>query len=135
MERTVFVEYEKKNDVILPERYIKALIDCNDDPEKICKDYGDASLFSFQEFVEAQEYLEMKKWCPDHVAIGNTGGGDVLVMKQLRNENTLLIIEAGALLPQYLEPPFCRVLPDFEDWLNRGCPIEDIDSLEQSGEI
>lgn len=48
MERTVFLKYEKENDVILPERYIKSLIDCDDDPEKICKDYGDVTLFSFQ---------------------------------------------------------------------------------------
>lgn len=130
MERTVFLKYEKENDVILPERYIKSLIDCDDDPEKICKDYGDVTLFSFQEFVEAQEYLEMKKWCPNYIVIGNTGSGDVLVMKQSKDENSLIITGAGNLLPQYFISPFCRFLPDFDDWLKRGCPIADIESLK-----
>ncbi len=46
-----FKQYAESHNVIIPQSYIDAMVSCDNDSEKICKDYGDINLFSLEEFV------------------------------------------------------------------------------------
>lgn len=127
MDRQTISDFEKENGIILPERYIQFLLDCDNQPEKICKDYLRIGLYAFDVFVEMQEDFEMKAYCPEYVAIGSGSGGEILVMEQKRDANTLIITEAGNLLSEYITPQHCAFFVDFFDgWVNRGCLAADI---------
>ncbi len=116
-----FKKYENDKKVIIPQNYIDMILSCDNEPEKICEDYGDVNLFSFEEFAEAQEYMDMSEFCPDYVAVGNTGGGQVLLMEQKKDSNSVIITGAGNLIPKYWDDTVCSYIDDFKSWAENGC--------------
>ncbi len=113
-------EYETSKKAIIPLSYVNALIACDNQPEQICVDYGEVNLFSVEEFIEAQEYLCIYEFCPEYLAIGNTSDGKVLLMKQDKNANQVIITGAGNLLPKYWDNVVCIYIDNFNEWLEKG---------------
>lgn len=131
MDLETIKKFEKDNNLIFPKGYIKLILSSNNVPENICKDYGDVTIFSLEELLEERETLEMEKYCPEYIAVGCGGGGEIFVMEQKEESDTLIITEAGNLLLEYITPKDCIYLYDFfENWAKRGCPLSDIKSLE-----
>lgn len=129
MDLETIKKFEEDNNLILPKGYAEMILSSNNLPEKFCKDYGDVTIFSLEELLEARETLEMKKYCPEYIAVGCGGGGEIFVMEQKRDGNTLIVTEAGNLLSKYITPKDCIYLYDFfENWAEKGCPLSDIKS-------
>lgn len=80
--------------------------------------YGSADL------VERNRTFEVAQWLPDHVAIGDDGGG-ALVIVRTRPSSPVWRIGAGAL--GSAEP--VELAGSVEAWVARGCPtsVEDDD--------
>ena len=130
MDRKIIEDFANEHHYILPESYIKFLLLCDNNPQDYCKDYGDISLFSLEELPEMREMHEMDKYCPEYIAIGEGGGGEVLIMKQERGSDTLIVTEGGGLLSKFITPPYCKFFNDFfTDWVARKCPASEIDSM------
>lgn len=127
-----FNEYAKEKKVIIPQNYIDLISSCDNNPESICRDYGDVSLFSFEEFAEAQEALCTFEFCPDYLAIGDTASGKVLLMEQKAEANSVIVTGAGNLLPKYWDDTVCSYIKDFKLWAANGCQdIFDEDENEE----
>ena len=72
----------------------------------------------------------MDQYCPEYIAIGYGGGGEVLIMKQERDSNTLIVTSGGALLSKFITPEYCKFFNDFfAGWAARGCPAHEINSM------
>ncbi len=131
MDLETIKKFEKDNNLIFPKGYIKLILSSNNVLENICKDYGDVTIFSLEELLEERETLEMEKYCPEYIAVGCGGGGEIFVMEQKEDSDTLIITEAGNLLSEYITPKDCIYLYDFfENWTKRGCPLSDIKSVK-----
>lgn len=98
MDRKTIEAFEKAHHYILPESYINFLLICDNHPEKYCKGYRDIILYSLEELPAERKLYEMDEFCPEYIAIGYGGGGEVLIMKQERDTNTLIVSSGGALL-------------------------------------
>lgn len=132
MDLKTIKKFEEDNNLILPKGYVGMIRSSNNSPENFCEDYGDITIFSLEELLEAREALEMKKYCSEYIAVGCGGGGEIFVMEQNRESNTLIITEAGNLLSEYITPEDCVYLYDFfENWVKKGCPLSDIQSANQ----
>ena len=130
MERKIIEDFEKVHHYILPESYINFLLICNNTPEKYCIGYQDIILYSLEELPQERKLYEMDEYCPEYIAIGYGGGGEVLIMKQARDTNTLIISSGGALLTEFISPEYCTFFYDFFDgWVLRGCPAKEINSM------
>lgn len=130
MDRKIIEDFEREHHYTLPENYIKFLLLCDNNPQKYCKDYGDISLYSLEELSDEREIYEMDKYCPEYIAIGSGGGGEVLIMKQERDNNTLIVTDGGNLLSQFITPDYCTFFHDFfAGWVARKCPAKEIDSM------
>lgn len=128
-----FKQYAKEHQMIIPQSYLDAMLSCENHPEKICRDYGDVNLFSFEELVEAQESMCMAEYCPHYLAIGDTGGGEVLLMEQKTDANSVIVTGAGNLIPKYWDDTVCQYIDHFQDWVLSGCPniFEDEDDEDE----
>lgn len=130
MDRQTIEAFEKEHHYILPESYINFLLICDNHPEKYCKGYGAIILYSLEELPEEREGYNMDEYCPEYIAIGYGAGEEVLIMKQERDTNTLIVTEAGAMITKYITPEYCRFFNDFFDgWVMRRCPANEIDSM------
>lgn len=130
MDRKTIETFEKEHRYLFPERYIRFLLLCDNHPETYCKGYPDIILYSLEELPRERASYEMDLYCPEYLAIGYGGGGEVLMMKQERDTNTLIVTHGGALLTKLISPEFCTFFPDFFDgWVLRGCPAGEISSM------
>lgn len=130
MDRKTIENFEREHHYILPESYIKFLLICDNNPQEYCKNYGDISLCSLEELPKEREMHEMDKYCPEYIAIGYGGGGEVLIMKQERNNDTLIVTSGGDLVSQFITPEDCKFFDDFfSGWVARKCPANEIDSM------
>lgn len=130
MDRKIIEDFEKEHHYTLPESYIEFLLICDNAPQEYCVDYGDISLCSLEELPEEREMYEMDKYCPEYIAIGSGGGGEVLIMKQEKDCNTLIVTDGGNLISRFITPEYCTFLHDFfAGWAARRCPANEIDSV------
>lgn len=130
MDRQTIAEFEARYNLVLPEAYIRFLLLCDGKPEEYCKGFPDIALFTLAEVAEAREYMEMKTYCPEYVAIGDGGGGEVLIMPQERNTETLIVTHGGNLISRYIKPQYCKFFYDFfSGWVSRSCPAAEIDEM------
>lgn len=129
MDRKTIEDFEKEHYYTLQESYIKFLIACDNNPQSYCKDYEDISLYSMEELPEIRKMHEMDKYCPKYIAI-DFGGGEVLIMKQERDSDMLIVTEAGNLISNFITPEYCKFFDDFfSGWVVRKCPANEIDSM------
>lgn len=130
MDRKTIEDFEKAHGYILPESYINFLLLCNNEPEKYCISYGDICLCSLEELPEERKTHEMGQYCPEYIAIGWGGGGEVLIMKQERSCNTLVVTSGGNLISKFISPEYCTFFQDFFDgWAARKCPAWELNSM------
>ena len=130
MDRKTIEDFEKKHGYVLPESYIKFLFVCDNNPEKYCKGYRDIILYSLEELPQERELYEMDEYCPEYIAIGYGGGGEVLIMKQERKCNTLIVTSGGGLISRLIAPEYCTFLYDFfDEWVAHKCPASEINSM------
>ena len=115
MDRKIIEDFEKEKNIVLPEVYIKFLIDNEKGQENL-----DISLFGFEEFVKWHEWYTKDNFAPNHIAIGCGGGSELLVMKQEEASNELIVTSAGNYIEQYLTKEYCSILQDFDGWVKRG---------------
>lgn len=130
MDRSTIEDFEKAHGYTLPESYIEFLLICDNHPEKYCKGYRDIILCSLEELPRERELYEMDEYCPEYIAIGYGGGGEVLIMKQERTCNTLIAASGGSLISRFISPEYCTFYDDFFDgWAARKCPAEEINPM------
>ena len=102
--------------------------------EFLCK-YDGLSLdngctfYSLEELDDVNKELQVDIYQPDTVAIGNDGGYLVFLMKQEKETKTIYLVDAG---DYDLETPY-QIIQDFNEWLEKGCEIEDIDGEDIRG--
>ena len=112
MDRETIEAFEKAHQYILPESYINFLLICDNHPEKYCKGYRDIILYSLEELPQERKLYEMDEYCPEYIAIGYGGGGEILIMKQEKDTDTLIISSGGALLTKFISPEHCPFFYD-----------------------
>ena len=130
MDRETIEAFEKAHQYILPESYINFLLICDNHPEKYCKGYRDIILYSLEELPQERKLYEMDEYCPEYIAIGYGRGGEILIMKQEKDTDTLIISSGGALLTKFISPEHCPFFYDFfAEWVLRGCPANEINPM------
>ena len=130
MDRKIIEDFERAHNYILPESYIEFLLICNNNPQMYCEGYKDIILCSLEELPQERELHEMDEYCPEYIAIGYGGGGEVLIMKQDRESDTLIVDESGALISRFITPEHCTFFYDFfKGWVARRCPASEINSM------
>src|SRR5438105_13211197 len=99
----------------LPEPYRAYLCRLEDD-----RLIGDTVLlYGRSSFVERNETFETKKYCPQHVTIGDDSGGAQFILSLA--DGRIALVDAGSMAPELAR----SVADDFETWLEDGCPVPD----------
>lgn len=133
MDIEIIQNYENEKNIIIPEVYIQFLLDSNNIPEKLCMDYPDIYLYDFKIFKEMNEYFSEdygvngENLAPSYLAIGCGGGSELLVMKQEKNANNLIITTADNYIEKYLTQDHCKILLDLKSWIIKGCLLKDLE--------
>lgn len=102
--------------------------------EFLCK-YDGLSLdngctfYSLEELDDVNKELQVDIYQPDTVTIGNDGGDLFFLMEQEEETKTVYLVDAG---DYDLETPY-QIIQDFNEWLEKGCEIEDIDGEDIRG--
>ena len=87
------------------------------------------TFYSLEELDDVNKELQVDIYQPNTVAIGNDGGDFVFLMKQEEETKTVYLVDAG---DYDLETPY-QIIQDFNEWLEKGCEIEDIDGEDIRG--
>lgn len=80
---------------------------------------GGIILYSLTELREMNESLQIQKYQPDYLAIGDDGGGLIFLMKQEMDADEIFVVDIS---DYELETAFCKII-GFEEWFNGGCLI------------
>lgn len=78
-------------------------------------------LYGLENVVERNETYEAKKYCPGHVAIGDNGGGDAIVLTLDDELGCVFLVDHGVMTSDCFHP----VAFSFRQWLQQGCPLPD----------
>ncbi|KWZ65980.1 SMI1/KNR4 family protein [Bacillus altitudinis] len=108
-------EAESELNMVLPHTY-KALLQQTNG----CSVEGDVLLYGTEDIVERNKTWEVHHYASGYVAIGDDGGGRVLLMRQAEEEKKVWIVDAGVMDPQHAE----LVAEDLLSWVSHGCFIE-----------
>ncbi len=80
---------------------------------------GGTILYSLDELKEMNDDLQIQKYQPDYLAIGDDGGGLVFLMRQALDAKEVFCVD----MSDYdIESAFCRV-ESFTEWYKNGCDI------------
>ncbi|MBR3206474.1 MAG: SMI1/KNR4 family protein, partial [Bacillus sp. (in: Bacteria)] len=85
-----------------------------------CSIGGEVLLYGTEDIAERNATWEVQQYASGYVAIGDDGGGRVLLMRQAEEEKKVWIVDAGVMDPQHAE----LVAEDLLSWVNEGCFIE-----------
>ena len=96
---------------------------------------GGTILYSLEELKQMNDDLQIQKFQPDYIAIGDDGGGLVFLMKQEHDAKEVFCVD----ISDYdIETSFCR-LENFTEWYEDGCnicaPVSNEDKLSQIGDV
>ncbi|MBG9910255.1 hypothetical protein ABD83_02005 [Bacillus xiamenensis] len=108
-------EAESQLNMLLPHAYKVLLKQSNG-----CSIGGDLLLYGTKDMVERNATWEVQQYASGFVAIGDDGGGRVLLMRQGEGEKTVWIVDAGVMDPQHAE----LVAEDLLSWVSDGCILE-----------
>ena len=89
MDRKTIEDFEREHHYTLPESYINFLLISDNNPQEYCTSYGDICLCSLEELPEERQMHEMEKYCPEYIAIGWGGGGEVQFIGLMKNADSL----------------------------------------------
>ena len=87
------------------------------------------TFYSLEELDDVNKELQVDIYQPDTVAIGNDGGDLFFLMKQEKETKTIYLVDAG---DYDLETPY-QIIQDFNEWMEKGFEIEDIDGEDIRG--
>lgn len=110
-------KFEKNNNLILPDVYKEFLLKYNGYSFE-----GGLLIYGLEEITETNDYLEVKKYYPQFIAIGDDGGDLVFLMKQDRASKEVYFIEQGDC---DIEDCYGHI-ENFNDWFLSGCEIKSI---------
>ncbi|MEK4567613.1 SMI1/KNR4 family protein [Bacillus sp. FSL K6-3458] len=108
-------ETESQLNMLLPHAYKTLLKQTNG-----CSVEGGVLLYGTEDIVERNKTWEIHHYANGYVAIGDDGGGRVLLMRQAEEEKKVWIVDAGVMDPQHAE----LVAEDLLSWVSHGCFIE-----------
>lgn len=108
-------KFEKENDMILPEVYKEFLRKYNGYSIE-----GGLLLYSIDEIAETNNYLEIEKYAPSFIAVGDDGGDLVFLMKQNPEARDIYIVDQG---DYDIEDCYAHI-EDFKSWFKSGCQID-----------
>ena len=96
---------------------------------------GGTILYSLDELKQMNDDLQIQKYQPDYLAIGDDGGGLVFLMRQALDAEEVICVDVS---DYDIESAFCRV-ENFTEWFKNGCEIyvknfED-NKLSQTGDV
>ena len=80
---------------------------------------GGILLYSTSEIEERNSTWRIPVYLPEYLAIGDTGGGDVILVKYNDDSAGLLICGAGAPFRDMLR----KLAPSLEEWFASGCGL------------
>ena len=86
-------------------------------------------FYSLEELDDVNKELQVNIYQPDTVAIGNDGGDLFFLMKQEKETKTVYLVDAS---DYDLETPY-QIIQDFNEWMEKGCEIEDTDGEDIRG--
>ncbi|PRS79238.1 SMI1/KNR4 family protein [Bacillus sp. GBSW2] len=85
-----------------------------------CSIGGDVLLYGTEDIAERNATWEVYQYASSYVAIGDDGGGQVLLMRLVEDEKKVWIVDAGVMDPQHAELMTGNLLK----WVSEGCIIE-----------
>ncbi|MCY7618014.1 SMI1/KNR4 family protein [Bacillus pumilus] len=108
-------EAESQLNMVLPDAYKNLLKQTNG-----CSVGGDVLLYGTEDITERNATWEVQQYASGYVAIGDDGGGQVLLMRLVEDEKKVWIVDAGVMDPQHAELMTGNLLK----WVSEGCIIE-----------
>lgn len=108
-------EAESQLNMVLPDAYKNLLKQTNG-----CSVGGDVLLYGTEDITERNATWEVQQYASGYVAIGDDGGGQVLLMRLVEDEKKVWIVDAGVMDPQHAESMTGNLLK----WVSEGCIIE-----------
>ncbi|WP_276205535.1 SMI1/KNR4 family protein [Bacillus safensis] len=108
-------EAESQLNMLLPHFYKELLKHTNG-----CSIGGEVLLYGTEDIAERNATWEVQQYASGYVAIGDDGGGRVLLMRLAEEEKKVWIVDAGVMDPQHAE----LLTENFLKWVSEGCIIE-----------
>lgn len=109
---------EEKNQWVIPDFY-KEILKYSDG---IVLDEGDINFCGSKYLNEINKTYEITEYLPGYLAIGNTGGGYVLIVKQEKDEKDIYVFGSGSLFLGF----HSLIVKNVEKWFMENCPLDDI---------
>lgn len=106
-----------ENKLILPDVFLKLLLE-----DDYVKKYINKGLYDIDEILERNETWEVRKYAPGYIAIGDDGGGNVLLMKEEKSAYKVVMVDGGYMNP--LDNPKI-ITNDFDKWISEGANVDD----------
>lgn len=78
-------------------------------------------LYGQTSFIERNETYETKRYCPNHITIGDDSGGRQILLSL--DTGPLSLVDAGSMNPAFAE----HISEDLTEWLSEGCPLPNED--------
>jgi len=107
-------DFENRYKIIIPIQYKEFL-----KIENGISFNGGTILYSLEELKQMNDDLQIQKFQPDYIAIGDDGGGLVFLMKQELDAKEVFCVDVS---DYDIETSFCR-LENFAKWYEDGCNI------------
>ena len=78
------------------------------------------TVYCSEDVVERNKTFEVQKYSPGFVAIGDDGGGRLVMLSVSSPETKVFVVDQGSLSPEYFE----IVAESFDGWIAKGCPLD-----------
>lgn len=109
------IKVENSMNIILPEVYKKILYESNGGIIN-----NRVLIYSIDEIEERNDTMEVSEYAKGYIAIGDDGGGLVILMLQDKVSNRAILVDIGDM---NLMAPYC-IIEDVSQWILQGCDIE-----------
>jgi hypothetical protein len=80
---------------------------------------GGLLMYGTDIIEERNSTYEVAIYAPGYLAIGGTGGGEAIMIRQDDDNAALLIVDVGAMTPDMMR----ELAPGLEQWLEAGCEL------------
>lgn len=104
---------EQSLNTIFPQVYKATLLETNGLSTDLVLLYGTDDI------VERNETYEIAEYAQGYLAIGDDGGGRMLLMEASPDATDLVIVDMGAITPQAHDQRM-----DYCQWMDHGCTID-----------
>ncbi len=77
-------------------------------------------LYGVDDLIERNETYQSKEYCPGFIAIGDDGGGRMIVIALGSEPSPVYIADMGSMDEEY----FDQIATDLASWLAGGAPVD-----------